>query len=278
MPRLPVSDTVTSPPRSNSDLRPPSGWLKLLESRAVCELGAMIVASPWLRRLPRGDGHAVMVFPGMAANDLTTAPLRKFLDDLGYVSRAWGQGLNFGPRKGVLEKCAADVRDLSRRHRGPVSLIGWSLGGLYAREIAKQLPGQTRCVITLGTPFAGHPGATNAWRTFEFLSGQTARDPAILAGLRAPPSAPTTSIYSRTDGIVAWQCSLNDPGPRVENIEVYASHLGMAVNPLAFYAIADRLAQPEGAWRPFEPSGLRRFFFQTGQTGQTDIEPPSATA
>ncbi len=172
-----------------------------------------MAATPWLSRLPRGDGHPVMVFPGMGANDLTTIPLRRFLRRLGYVTQAWGQGLNFGPRRGVLRRCAADVQALAERHGQPVSLIGWSLGGLYAREMAKELPDHTRCVVTLGTPFAGDPKATNAWRVYELLSGQSAHDPVMHEKLRTAPTVPTTSIYSRTDGIVAWQCSLNEPGP-----------------------------------------------------------------
>ena len=245
-------------------MRAPGAFKLMLEARALWELGAMIAATPWLRRLPRGDGHPVLVFPGMGANDITTVPLRNFLGGLGYVTQAWGQGFNFGPREGVLKQCAADVRALAAKHGQPVSLVGWSLGGLYAREMAKELPEHTRCVVTLGTPFAGHPRATNAWRIFEMLSGQKAHDPALIARLRKPPPVPTTSIYSRSDGIVAWQCSLNEPGPEVENIEVHASHTGMGMNPLALYAVADRLAQPTGHWRHFDPSGTRRWFFRTG--------------
>ena len=246
MPRSKKPDPATSTPSHDTDLRAPSAWLLMLEARAFWEMGAMVAASPWLRRLPKGDGHPVIVFPGMGANDFTTVPLRNFLDRLGYVTQAWGQGFNFGPRDGVLKQCAADVRALSERHGQPVSLIGWSLGGLYAREMAKELPQHARGVITLGTPFAGHPRATNAWRIFEMLSGQSAHDPAMMQRLRTPPPVPTTSIYSRTDGIVAWQCSLNEPGPMTENIEVHASHTGMGMNPLALYAIADLLAQPPG--------------------------------
>lgn len=270
MPRLPRTSAAQQT-ASTGDLRPPGALLLMLEARAFWEFGAMLAATPWLRRLPKGDGHPVLVFPGMGANDVTTVPLRNFLDGLGYATRAWGQGFNFGPRDGVLKQCAADVRALAEEHGQPVSLIGWSLGGLYAREMAKALPEHTRAVITLGTPFAGHPRATNAWRIFEMLSGQKAHDPAMIARLRTPPPVPTTSIYSRTDGIVAWQCSLNDPGPQVENIEVHASHTGMGMNPLALYAVADRLAQAKGAWKPFEPSGARRWFFQTG------VNPDSAT-
>ena len=224
----------------------------------------MLAASPWLRRLPRGDGHPVIVFPGMAANDVSTLPLRRFLRGLGYVPQAWGQGLNLGPRAGVLERCAADVRALADKHGQPVSLIGWSLGGIYAREMAKLHPEDTRCVITLGTPFTGHAKASNAWRLYERVSGhRVGTDERLQAQIRRPPPVPTTSIYSRSDGIVAWRCSLNEPGPLVENIEVSASHVGMGMNPLALYAIADRLAQPSGQWRPFDVSGARRLFFRT---------------
>ena len=262
---LPFSGMPRSQPEpaisSDSELRPPGALLLMLEARAFWEMGAMVAALPWLRRLPRGDGHPVLVFPGMGANDFTTVPLRNFLNNLGYVTQAWGQGFNFGPRDGVLHKCAADVRKLSERHGQPVSLIGWSLGGIYAREMAKELPLHTRSVITLGTPFTGHPKATNAWRIFEMLSGHRADDPAMIERVRTPPPVPTTSIYSRTDGIVSWQCSLNEPGPMTENIEVHASHTGMGMNPLALYAVADRLAQPPGQWRHFDASGARRWFF-----------------
>jgi pimeloyl-ACP methyl ester carboxylesterase len=250
----------------NSDLRAPGALLMMLEGRAPWEFAAMLAATPWLRRLPPGDGHPVLVFPGMGANDFTTAPLRSFLDRLGYVTRPWGQGFNFGPRDGVLKRCAADVHALADAHGRPVSLIGWSLGGIYAREMAKELPDHTRCVITLGTPFTGHPRATNAWRVFEVLSGQKAEDPAMMARLRKPPPVPTTSIYSRTDGIVSWRCSLNEPSPIAENIEVHASHVGMGMNPLALFAIADRLAQQPGLWKPFDANGVRRWFYRHGGT------------
>jgi pimeloyl-ACP methyl ester carboxylesterase len=238
-----------------------------LEGRAPVEYFSMLAAYPWLRLLPRGDGHPVMVFPGMAANDLTTAPLRAFLRSLGYVTEPWGQGLNVGPREGVLERCAADVRGLAERTGEPVSLVGWSLGGIYAREIAKEMPRITRCVVTLGTPFSGHPRATNAWRVYEWLTGAPAADPKVMARIREAPPVPTTSIYSKTDGVVAWNCSLNRPGPNVENIEVHATHVGMGMNPLALYAIADRLAQPIGGWKPFAPAGTWRWFFPVGRDG-----------
>jgi pimeloyl-ACP methyl ester carboxylesterase len=246
-----------------ADARAPHALLVALEGRAPWEYAALLAATPWLRKLPRGDGHPVLVFPGLGANDFTTGPLRRLLDALGYVTHPWGQGFNFGPRHGVLERCSADVRRLFGSHARKVSLIGWSLGGVYARELAKELPDHVRCVITLGTPFTGHPRATNAWRFYELVSGQSVHDAELLERIRTAPPVPTTSIWSRTDGIVSWRCSVVEPGALAENIEVHASHIGMGMNPLALYAIADRLAQPAGHWKPFEPHGARRWFFRT---------------
>ncbi len=260
-------DRLVTPPRPAAPqaprLKPPSPLLMLLEGRAPWEWAALAAASPLLGRLPRGDGHAVLVFPGLAAPDITTLPLRKFLRKLGYDAHGWEQGLNIGARHGVVERCRERALALYEESGRPVSLIGWSLGGVYAREIAKELPQQTRCVITLGTPFSGHPHATNAWRLYELVSGQPIDDTALLAQIRRPPAVPTTSIYSRTDGIVSWTCSLNEAGPRVENVEVQASHLGMGANPLALYVIADRLAQDPARWQPFAVQGKRRWFYKT---------------
>jgi hypothetical protein len=259
---------MSSDPKPTADtLKAPGALLLLLEGRAPWEYAAMLASGPLLTKaldkLPPGDGHPVLVFPGLGAADFTTAPLRNFLRERGYTPYPWEQGANFGPRRGVLEACVARADHLFQKHGQPVSLIGWSLGGVYAREIAKQRPEQTRCVITLGTPFTGHPRATNAWRFYEFVSGQSVHDHALVDQIRHAPPVPTTSIYSRSDGIVAWQCSINEPGPRVENIEVHASHMGMGVNPLALYAIADRLQQDPAHWLPFEVSGRRRWFFKT---------------
>jgi len=242
-------------------LRPPGLVEVLLESRALLEYGAGIAATPLLRLAPRGDGHPVLVFPGMGASDSSTSPLRRFLRSRGYLAHAWRLGRNLGPTPEVVAQSRARIRALRQRHGRRVSLIGWSLGGIYARELAKAMPEDIRMVITLGTPFAGHPRATNAWRLFEMLNGRRRHDPGRLDSLRRPPPMPTTSIYSRTDGIVAWQCSVEREGPRAENIEVEASHTGMGVHPAVLYAVADRLAQPEGAWRPFTRTGWRRLIY-----------------
>ena len=245
------------------NVRAPSALLMAMELRAPWEFGASLASLPILWSAPRGDGHAVVVFPGLIASDLSTRPLRRYLRDVGYVANKWDQGRNLGPRPGVLEGCVERVRKIRAETGRKVSLVGWSLGGIYARETAKSLANDVRCVITLGTPFIGHPRATNAWRVYEMASGERVdarRDYHEIA--KAPP-VPTTSIYSRTDGVVAWQCSVQPAvdGAAIENIEVQASHLGLGVNPTVLYAIADRLAQPEGQWRPFERSGLRRLVY-----------------
>lgn len=255
-PDNPVPGSVPSRPRA------PGALLLLLEGRAPLEYAASVAATPWLRRLPRGDGHPVLVFPGLGANDLSTAPLRRFLDALGYVTHPWGQGFNFGPRRGVVDRCVDALQALAERHGAAVSLVGWSLGGVYARELAKLHPELVRCVVTLGTPFTGHPRATNAWRFYQFASGHQAHDEALLAQLRLAPDLPTTSIFSRSDGIVAWQCSLNPASPLAENIEVPSSHLGLGLNPMVLYAVADRLGQDPKRWQPFRVSGARRLFFR----------------
>ena len=268
-PRSPINGSSPDPSQGG-EVRAPNAFLMLMEARAPWEFAALVASAPWLARLPRGDGHPVIVYPGLGATDVTTAPLRTFLHDRGYTAYPWKQGFNFGPKRGVLDACRAQLSQVAARHHGRVSLIGWSLGGIYARELAKEQPENARCVITLGTPFAGHPRATNAWRFYELVSGQSVRDERLNAQIKVPPACPTTSIYSKTDGVVAWQCSINDPAhPHTENIEVHASHVGMGMNPLALYAMADRLAQDPATWKRFDLRGARRWFYRT--TGQAPI-------
>jgi pimeloyl-ACP methyl ester carboxylesterase len=239
------------------DLKAPGWFLLALESRAPWELWASLITLPVLRLAPKGDGHPVLVFPGLATGDVATFVLRNFLKERGFAPYAWDQGLNRGPRPGVIDACVARIKQLRESHGRRVSLVGWSLGGIYAREIAKMVPDDVRLVVTLGTPFSGSPKATNAWRLYELFSGQRVNDREQIAALKNTPPVPTTSIFSRTDGVVAWRCSLERETERSENIEVHASHVGMGMNPTALYAIADRLAQPEGQWQRFDRDGIK---------------------
>jgi pimeloyl-ACP methyl ester carboxylesterase len=244
-------------------LRPPSKALMLLEGRALHEFGAFLGALPLLSLAPRGDGHPVLVLPGLVASDLSTRPLRSFLNNRGYAASGWRQGRNYGLRDGVQHAMIGLVRELSDDHGGKISLIGWSLGGLYARQLAKLMPERVRSVITLGSPFASHPKATNAWRVYELASGHRAdeADPRFGGALSEPPPVPTTAIFSRTDGICAWQGCMEKSSVQSESIEVESSHCGMGHHPAVVYAVADRLAQPEGQWAPFDRSGWRSLVY-----------------
>lgn len=237
-----------------ADLAPPGLHLLAMEFRAPWELGAVLPAWPLLRRAPLGDGHAVIVFPGLTAGDPTTLPLRRYLESRNYKVQGWGQGLNLGPREGVLEAAKQQLQDACQESGSKVSLVGWSLGGVYARELAKDMPDLVRCVLTLGTPFSGPHTSTNAWRIYQLASGRNVHRGAEHYNLPEAPPMPTTSIYSRSDGVVAWRGSLQAPtphNPHTENIEVIASHFGIGLNPSAWWAVADRLSQPEGEWQAF---------------------------
>lgn len=262
---------MTQHPSHDNRERAPNPFLMAMEARAPWEWGAALAAWPMLRmagmwpRPTHDTPHHVIVYPGLAAGDGSTGPLRGFLKDLGYEVHGWYQGVNRGPRKGVLERMREQLVAVHRDYGEPVSLIGWSLGGVYAREIAKEVPHAVRNVITLGTPFAQSPRATNAWRVYSMLSGETLPDELMLHKLTTPPPVPFTSLYSKTDGVVAWQASIqkqpHDHPHGIENIEVFASHLGIGANPAAWYAIADRLAQKHGEWAPFVPPLGARFLY-----------------
>ena len=250
--------SAASPSDTSSvqELTAPGMGLLAMEFRAFWEFAAVLPAWPVLQRAPASDGHSVIIFPGLAASDTSTVPLRRYLQSLGYDVNGWDQGSNFGPRAGVLDAIKDKVHETFAQSGRKVSLVGWSLGGIYAREIAKALPDKVRCVITLGTPFSGSPRSTNAWRLYEMVSGRKIEREADHFELRKAPPVPTCSIYSKTDGIVAWQGSIQSAErglghARIENIEVLASHFGIGLNPSAWWAVADRLAQPEGQWKPF---------------------------
>lgn len=244
--------------------RAPGPLLQMLEGRAWFEAGASLALLPVWRLAPHGDGHPVLVLPGLAASDESTRILRSFLRSRGYAVSGWGQGRNLGFRHGVLSAVRERLEQLAAEHHRKVSLIGWSLGGIFARELAKEVPQIVRQVITLASPFTGHPRATNAFKLYEWMSGHRIGAPEVHEPLREPPSVPTTSIWSRTDGIVSWRCSVERERPFVENIEINASHLGIGAHPLALYAIADRLAQPENDWQPFHRDGWRALAYGEG--------------
>jgi pimeloyl-ACP methyl ester carboxylesterase len=246
-----------SEPKPTGRLRPPGLGLLMAEARGIFEFNASLLLSPVLMLAPRGDGHPVLTLPGFLASDLSMAPMRRYLRELGYDSQAWRMGRNVGGVsrvRAVLRDRLAEIHKASGRK---VSIVGWSLGGVYARDLALRAPDMVRCVVTLGSPFANDVRATNATRLYEALTGEAVEDNSELRdAIAGDLPVPATSIYSRADGIVNWRTCLLRPSDTAENIEVHlASHVGLGVNPAALWAVADRLAQREGKFRQFDRSG-----------------------
>ncbi len=214
---------------SNASRRTLSLWREL---QAGPELASFVIGvASLIAAAPAGDGHPVLVLPGLGGGDTSTRPLRHALTRLGYAAHGWNQGVNRGLRRDTFQSLHRRVAELAGGESRRVSIVGWSLGGLYATTLARGAPQRVRTVITLGSPHAGRP---------------------------APAVVPTTSIYSRADQIVPWQASRIDQTRLAENVEVPGSHLGLGHNPAALAVIADRLHQPAGRWQPFEPPSWAR--------------------
>lgn len=205
-----------------------------------------------------GDGHPVIIFPGFATDSSTVAPLRDHCEALGYAAFDWGRGCNVGASGDMdawLAGLADDIGARLDRHAQKATLIGWSLGGVYARELGKLLAPRLRQVITIGTPFNASADHTNVGWLLGLMGGAAPRyTEALSERLRTPPPLPTTSIYSRSDGVVAWQtCRHSAESAWVQDIEIDGSHSGMAWNPAVLRVVADRLAQHPATWQPYAP-------------------------
>lgn len=239
---------------------PSKALLSIEGVRGACECAlGWLLNVPLQYVSPKGDGHPVIILPGLGAADGSSKCIRNFLNGVGYDTYPWGLGRNFGPRNGIdamLAQVADRIQTIQHQAGGQeVSIIGWSLGGIYAREIAKLVPKSVRQVITLGTPFKSADSGTHASKLYEFLSkDKSHRDPGIIKKISEPPPVPFTSMYSKTDGVVHWECSIEGYGAQIENIEILgASHLGLGHNPIAMYIIANRLTQSKNNWSPYKP-------------------------
>jgi len=243
--------------RASPRLRPPGLALLLAEARGVFELNASLLLSPFLLRAPRGDGHPVLTLPGFLASDWSMVPMRRYLAELGYDAQAWRMGRNIGGVARIRSALRDRLREIFNDKGRKVSLVGWSLGGVYARDLALQASEMVRYVVTLGSPFSNDVRATNATRLYEALSGETVDPDSVLSKeVAGDLPVPTSAIYSKADGVVNWRTARLRPSNTAENIEVYlASHVGLGVNPAALWAVADRLAQAEGQFHQFDRSG-----------------------
>ena len=230
----------------------PGVWYLLAELRAPFEAAALVPSAPLLLRGPRGDGHHVVAIPPFGAGDAFTTVLRTYLGRLGYHVHKWGRHEILGLHR-LSTVAVKRLDEIVRAAGGNVSVIGHSLGGIYAREIARAAADRVRRVITVGSPFAGDLKSNVVWPMYEAVTGTriNAIGPAVMARLNEPLPVPSTAIYSRSDGVVAWRACIDVEAEQAENIHVPGSHVGLLHNPAVFYVIADRLAQPEGTHQPF---------------------------
>jgi pimeloyl-ACP methyl ester carboxylesterase len=245
--------------------RPPLTLLAM-EQRAVIEYWAGIGTRPLLNFAGRGDRHPVLVIPGFMAGDRSTAALRAVIRSNGYWTHAWRLGRNLGPTPEAVDGLRDRLLELHARHGRRVTLVGQSLGGIFARNLAREHPHSIRQVITLSSPFRlrADDETSLSW-VAERLGFRPPASPEwqVLEEDRPPLTVPATAIYTRTDGIVRYYMCIEAEGPFRENIEVRGSHSGLAYNPATLIAILDRLAQPENDWRPFRPPpGTRTLFPQ----------------
>jgi pimeloyl-ACP methyl ester carboxylesterase len=229
------------------------------------EAAAFVAAAPLFRTTRRGDGHPVLVLPGFTADDASTVALRWSIRGQGYSTHPWRLGRNLGPTEAIITGVRARLRELAERHQRTVSIVGWSLGGTYARALGRESPDLVRQVISLGSPYRMVEGdkssATALWKRFEHLHDADVDLNRIAEQKRPRLTVPATSVYSRRDGVTRWQTCIDEVGPLAENIEVYSSHASLGAHPAVTFAVLDRLRLPEGQWRPFRaPCALRLWY------------------
>jgi pimeloyl-ACP methyl ester carboxylesterase len=246
---------------------PPSPiWSFLEPTRAAMEMSTLPFAMMTMGCIPRGDGHPVMVLPGFMGSDSSTVTIRNYLTALGYEVYPWALGRNLGRRGDIEHKMVERANHIAATHGQKVSLVGWSLGGIFARQIARDIPDAVRQVITLGSPF-GSPGrgGTNKEiaELYEMMSGENPAEEPLeaLEEIWSAPPVPSTAIFSKSDGVAAWEVCIEQEGPLTDNVEVHGSHTGLGFNPVVLYVIGDRLSLAEDEWTPFDRSGMRGFFY-----------------
>ncbi|MGO9912415.1 MAG: esterase/lipase family protein [Acidimicrobiales bacterium] len=218
---------------------PPLRLLLAEPARAALGLASFPLTAPWLLLAPRGGGQPVLVLPGYLASDRSTVVIRGFLRRMGYQVQGWAMGRNDGAPE-LLDEAETKLREMAAAARAAVSVVGWSLGGLYARELARRQPNIVRQVITLGSPLA-----------LERRAGRHDH----------PVPVPVTTVYSRSDGIVEWQGSVAPSSPSHQCVEVRCGHLGFSTDPATLWLLTDRLAQSDSSWTPYHPPARLRALY-----------------
>jgi len=238
--------------------RPSMFWLLTEAGRAVTELGLSVPYRKFLVRKNQGDGHPVLVLPGFMATDTSTGPLRRYIEDLGYTAYSWDLGRNTA-KLVFLDTLLKKIDAIHEEHQEKITLIGWSLGGVFARQLAKARPELIRQIITMGSPFKGIHQPNNVAWIYNFFNPRKQIkdiDPILSADLPLPAPVPTTAIYTKEDGIVPWEMCIEEEDELHQNIQVRGSHLGLGVNPSVLEIIEDRLLYSRHDWEYFEPKSF----------------------
>jgi pimeloyl-ACP methyl ester carboxylesterase len=226
----------------NRNISPPPARLLLGEVRGAIEPARLLLRAPMVAALPRGNGEAVVVLPGYGASESSIAVLQGFLRLLGYRSHAWGLGRNTGHVAKLMPKVLARLDEVSPDE--PAHLVGWSLGGYIAREAARERPGRVRSVITMGSPVVGGPKYTTVASRYRRQGLDLDELERIVdARYDRPLSVPVTAIFSKADGVVAWEACIDRRSPGIEHVEVRTTHIGLGFCPEVYGIIADRLAR-----------------------------------
>jgi hypothetical protein len=222
------------------DHRPPALTQLLREAGSLLVLRTRSMLPVRARRRGVGQGRPVMVIPGFLATDYSTVILRRTLQAAGYRAYGWKLGMNLGARADLLDRMGARLERVARH--GPVNLVGWSLGGLYARELAKMHPDKVARVITLGSPFSGDVRANHAWRLYELVNDHKVDSPPLEVRVHEKPPVPTIAFWSRQDGIVAPACARGKPDECDQAIELDCTHMGFMTADCALDAVLEALA------------------------------------
>jgi len=197
------------------------------------------------RIAPAAAPLPVMILPGFGAHPVRMQRMARALEQAGHIVHPWGLGFNFGPTPENFAFLMARVARIARVSGQPVALVGWSLGGLFAREIARRRPAAVAKVITMGTPFSGDRRANNAWRAYQVITGHPVDEPPIEADFTAKPLVPTIALWSPRDGVVAPRSACGWPGERDRAVALRCSHLGFAASPEAIAEVLRQLDRPE---------------------------------
>lgn len=228
---------------SSKEIKAPTVIESLCTPLGVAELLVLLARYPELKDQPKGKGEKVILLPGLMADDVSTLPLRAYLTYLGYNTQGWKLGMNLGFQEHYIKKVRGQIEDHHLKTGEDVVLIGWSMGGLYARELAREIPHLVREVITLGTPLIGGAKYTGMkWLDkLGFDLDSVERELQQLG--RSPLDIPLTIIYSKTDGMVAWEAALDSDHDHAEHFEVTSNHIGLGLDIDVFKIIAAQLAE-----------------------------------